>query len=104
MNSICISSFSNSKASWVYLVPVFLYVWDNKYMDKNGVSHIEIKVTYDFRCVYSLQYHIVWCTKYPKKVFLGAIEKEAAGYSMFCSILKYKYLNIFVRGIWGQSR
>ena len=43
MNSICISSFSNSKASWVYLVPVFLYVWDNKYMDKNGVSHYRNK-------------------------------------------------------------
>ena len=81
MNSICISSFSNSKAGWVHLVSVFLYVWYNKYMDKNGVSHIEIKVTYDFRCVYSLQYHIVWCTKYPKKVFFGTIEKEVAGYS-----------------------
>lgn len=37
-------------------------------------------VTHGRGYVYSLQYHIVWCTKYRKQVFVDGLEKEAAGY------------------------
>ena len=32
------------------------------------------------RCVYSLQYHIVWCVKYRRKVIVGALETALKGH------------------------
>lgn len=60
------------------LIP--LYVWYNKYMDKNNIFTTETTVTHGRGYVYSLQYHIVWCTKYRKKIFYGNIEKDLEGY------------------------
>lgn len=34
-------------------------------------------------CVFSLEYHIVWCTKYRKKIISGPIESELV--SILCS-------------------
>ena len=33
-------------------------------------------LTYGRGYVYSLQYHLVWCTKYRKKVLIGRIAEE----------------------------
>lgn len=33
-----------------------------------------LKVTYGRECVYSIKYHIVWCTKYRHKVLKGEVE------------------------------
>ena len=33
-------------------------------------------LTYGRGYVYSLQYHIVWCTKYRKKIFLNGLDDE----------------------------
>ena len=43
-------------------------------MDKNIVNSTKNKLTYGRGYVYSLQYHIVWCTKYRKKVITGDVE------------------------------
>ena len=43
-------------------------------------------VTYGRGYVYSLQYHIVWTTKYRKPIFVGRIEKEIKNYLL--NILK----------------
>lgn len=37
-------------------------------------------VTYGRGYVYSLQYHLVWCTKYRKSIFVGKIEKDTKQY------------------------
>lgn len=37
-------------------------------------------LTYGRGYVYSIQYHIVWCTKYRKPVFVNGLENETAGY------------------------
>ena len=46
-------------------------------MDKSIVSHILSNVTHGRGYVYSLQYHIVFVTKYRKPVFTGEIEDAA---------------------------
>ena len=35
-----------------------------------------MKLTYGRGYVYSIQYHIVWCVKYRRKVLVGDIEKS----------------------------
>lgn len=37
-------------------------------------------VTYGRGYVYSLKYHVVWCTKYRRKVFVGAIANDVSRY------------------------
>ena len=46
-------------------------------MDKSIISHILSNVTHGRGYVYSLQYHIVFVTKYRKPVFTGEIEDAA---------------------------
>ncbi len=43
-------------------------------MDKDIENSIKSTLTYGRGYVYSLQYHIVWCTKYRKKVLSGDVE------------------------------
>ena len=38
------------------------------------------EVTHGRGYVYSLKYHIVWCTKYRKQIFVNDLEFVAAGY------------------------
>ena len=53
-------------------------IWYTKNMNTNDIFSAETKVTHGRGYVYSLQYHIVWCTKYRKKVLNGIIEKNVA--------------------------
>ncbi|WP_155830541.1 IS200/IS605 family transposase, partial [Butyrivibrio sp. NC3005] len=45
-------------------------------MDKDKIFTIKSDVTHGRGYVYCLQYHIVWCTKYRKKVIVGNIESD----------------------------
>ena len=43
-------------------------IWYNKKMDKNMFNINNTELSDGRGYVYSLQYHLVWCTKYRKKV------------------------------------
>ena len=49
-------------------------------MDKTIYFSIPKEVTHGRGYIYSLQYHIVWVTKYRKSVFVGDIEAEVKTY------------------------
>ncbi len=49
-------------------------------MDKSVYNKNYSKLTYGSGSVYSLQYHIVWCTKYRKKVLSNGIDDDIKGY------------------------
>lgn len=49
-------------------------------MDKSFYNTNYSKLTYGRGYVYSLQYHIVWCTKYRKKVLSNGIDDDIKGY------------------------
>lgn len=49
-------------------------------MNKTAYFTIHKDVTYGHGYVYSLQYHIVWVTKYRKPIFIGAIEQDVKNY------------------------
>jgi putative transposase len=49
-------------------------------MDKHDLYSIDSKLTYGRGYVYSLQYHIVWCTKYRKPVLTGGLDGEIKRY------------------------
>lgn len=49
-------------------------------MDKTIYTNNISNLTYGRGYVYSLQYHIVWCTKYRKKVLLDGIDNEIKDY------------------------
>ena len=45
-------------------------------MDKNIFNTDIGDLTYGRGYVYSLQYHIVWCTKYRKQILLGGVDAD----------------------------
>ena len=49
-------------------------------MNKNTIFSIPTDVTHGRGYVYSLQYHIVWTTKYRKSIFVGDIEADIKQY------------------------
>ena len=49
-------------------------------MDKNIAFSMPKDVTHGRGYVYSLQYHIVWVTKYRKSIFVGEIEQDVRKY------------------------
>jgi putative transposase len=49
-------------------------------MNKSVYNINYSKLTYGRGYVYSLQYHIVWCTKYRKKVLSNGIDDDIKGY------------------------
>ena len=53
-----------------------LCIWYNKNMDKNMFNINNNELSYGRGYVYSLQYHLVWCTKYRKKVLKDGIDAE----------------------------
>ena len=53
-----------------------IYIWYNKNMDKNMFNINNNELSYGRGYVYSLQYHLVWCTKYRKKVLKDGIDAE----------------------------
>ena len=54
----------------------FSCVWYNKNMEKNIFNINNNGLSYGRGYVYSLQYHLVWCTKYRKKVLKDGIDAE----------------------------
>ena len=56
-------------------IAFFDNIWYNKYMDKSAYFKMNTGLTYGRGYVYSLQYHIVWCTKYRKRVLTGRAEE-----------------------------
>ena len=52
------------------------YIWYNIYMIKNIFNINKNELSYGRGYVYSLQYHLVWCTKYRKKVLKDGIDTE----------------------------
>ena len=64
---------------------IFLCIWYNVFMGKDMFTINKNDLSYGRGYVYSLQYHLVWCTKYRKKVLkdgilelLGLAEKREA--------------------------
>ena len=49
-------------------------------MEKEIYSKAECGLTYGRGYVYSIQYHIVWCTKYRKKVLVNGIDEDIKEY------------------------
>ena len=45
-------------------------------MDISAYNKINTDLTHGRGCIYSLQYHIVWCTKYRRKVLTGCVEDD----------------------------
>ena len=45
-------------------------------MEKDNKVTLQNELTYGLGYVYSLQYHLVWCTKYRKKVLRNGIDTE----------------------------
>ena len=59
-----------------FFLPFFKYLWYNHNMDKNIYNINNNDLTYGRGYVYSLQYHIVWCTKYRKQILQNGIDGE----------------------------
>ena len=57
-------------------VDMYLCIWYDIYMENNKDFTINSDLTYGRGYVYSLQYHLVWCTKYRKKVLRDGIDTE----------------------------
>ena len=49
-------------------------------MDKKITDIKNKSLTYGRGYVYSIQYHLVWCTKYRKKILTGKIERSLKDY------------------------
>ena len=58
----------------------YVHSWENIWytinMDKNIFTIRENGLSYGLGYVYSLQYHLVWCTKYRKKVLQNGLDEE----------------------------
>ena len=80
---LCISSITEIKNSLSHLshelaaprvantLVIFVYAWYNINMVKDIILTMPKDVTHGRGYVYSLQYHIVWTTKYRKSIFIG---------------------------------
>lgn len=55
-------------------------IWYNLCMEKSIYDIKENGLTYGRGYVYSLQYHIVWCTKYRRRVLCDGIDEELEQY------------------------
>ena len=65
-------------------------IWYNKNMEKNMFNINNNELSYGRGYVYSLQYHLVWCTKYRKKVLKDGIDTECK--EMLCDLAEeYKF-------------
>ena len=51
-------------------------IWYNRNMEKNIFTIEENTLSYGRGYVYSLQYHLIWCTKYRKKVLVDGLDVE----------------------------
>lgn len=72
--------FYKKQRTCVCFLLVFVgYIWYNNYMEKDIYNIKEEGLTYGRGYVYSLQYHIVWCTKYRKQILKDGIDDELKG-------------------------
>ena len=55
---------------------MFSNIWYNIHMEKDIFTIKENSLSYGRGYVYSLQYHLVWCTKYRKKVLANDVDQE----------------------------
>ena len=55
---------------------MFSNIWYNIHMEKDIFTIKENSLSYGRGYVYSLQYHLVWCTKYRKKVLTNGVDQE----------------------------
>ena len=55
---------------------IFLCIWYTIFMKKDMCTINKNGLSYGRGYVYSLQYHLVWCTKYRKKVLKDGIDVE----------------------------
>ena len=51
-------------------------IWYNQNMEKDIFTIEENTLSYGRGYVYSLQYHLIWCTKYRKKVLVDGLDVE----------------------------
>ncbi|MCR5201904.1 MAG: transposase [Lachnospiraceae bacterium] len=69
-------------------------------MNKTSYFTIPKDVTHGRGYVYSLQYHIVWVTKYRKPIFVGTIEQDVKNYLLetlkSLGIVKYDVLFMYL--------
>ena len=56
------------------------HIWYNSNMLNNTDFSTNKSLTYGRGYVYSIQYHIVWCTKYRKQVLTGGIDSDIKEY------------------------
>ena len=63
----------------IFLVKSII-IWYNLNMEKTVYLSIPKDVTHGRGYIYSLQYHIVWVTKYRKHIFIGEIETDVRKY------------------------
>ena len=59
-------------------------------MEKEEKITIKSDLTYGRGYVYSIQYHIVWCTKYRRKVLMDGIDQELKDYLAQIAV-EYKF-------------
>ena len=59
-----------------FFIVFILYIWYNNNMEKDIFTIRNNDLTYGRGYVYSLQYHIVWCTKYRKQILKDGLDKE----------------------------
>ena len=55
-------------------------IWYNGFMNEESINIRNNCLTYVRGYVYSIQYHIVWCTKYRKKVLINGIDVRLKAY------------------------
>lgn len=68
-------------------------------MNKNAYAISKNDLTYGRGYVYSLQYHIVWCTKYRKQILWNGIDEEVMkGNTARWLFLRHPELK---RSLWG---
>ena len=67
-------------AEKTFVLYFLMHIWYNKNMNKDRIFQCDNEVTHGRGYVYSLKYHIVWCTKYRKQIFVNDLESVAAGY------------------------
>ena len=69
-------------------------------MDKTIYFSMPKDVTHGRGYVYSLQYHIVWVTKYRKPIFIGDIKIDMKNYLLYT--LKYLDMNVIAMEIMSD--
>ena len=66
----------NSHQKKEQMFDIFLCIWYTIFMKKDMFTINKNGLSYGRGYVYSLQYHLVWCTKYRKKVLKDGIDVE----------------------------